>query len=49
MKKEYKAPIVEKLEFNYQNTVVASGLNLLGTTHEQWCHGPNSDESSDNA
>ena len=50
MKKIYEAPVAEKLEFDYTNVVAtSSGQPWLGTTHEQWCHGPNSDESSDNA
>ena len=50
MKKEYKAPIVEKLEFNYENTVVASGnQNLFGTVHEQWCHTGKTEETAEKA
>ena len=39
MRRRYEAPIAVKLEFDYPNTVVASGpLNLLGTSDQQWCH-----------
>ncbi len=32
MKKEYKAPVSEKIEFNYTHTVVASGPAEKGQT-----------------
>ena len=40
MKKAYENPVAEKIVFDYTNTVTASGggLNLLGTSDEQWCH-----------
>ena len=34
MKKEYKAPKVERMEFNYSDTVVASGCGNT-TTYSQ--------------
>lgn len=48
MKKAYETPIVEKLEFDYTNTVVASGpMNLFGTVDEQWCHRADADISKE--
>ena len=49
MKKAYETPIAEKLEFDYTNTVVASGpgQNLFSTSHEQWCHSAKTDTVDD--
>ncbi len=39
MKKEYKTPVSEKIEFDYTETVVASNnQQLFGTSDEPWCH-----------
>ena len=35
MKKEYESPEAVKLEFNYTNTVTASGGDTSGTVSEQ--------------
>ena len=41
MKKAYVSPVADKLEFDYTNVVATStGLGLLGTSDEQWCHKP---------
>ena len=38
MKKAYETPVAEKLEFDYTKVVASSGLNLFGTSDQQWCH-----------
>ena len=39
MRKPYVSPVAQKLEFDYTNVVATSaGLNLLGSSDEQWCH-----------
>ena len=35
MKEQYQAPTAEKIEFNYLNTVVASGNNDTDTVPEE--------------
>ncbi len=40
MKKTCEVPVVEKLEFDYKEIVVASNLNRQGSQTEQWCHKP---------
>ena len=49
MKKKYVSPVAEKLEFDYTQVVATSNgsQNSIGSTHEQWCHGPIA--SQDNA
>jgi hypothetical protein len=36
MKKEYEAPKVEKMDYDYTETVVASGTGLTDQASTQW-------------
>lgn len=39
MKKEYESPKAEKLEFNYADTVTASGGKCSGGIYRMYTHG----------
>ena len=45
MKKQYEQPVAEKLEFNYKETIVASGGLHEGANVNGCYHGANSKKS----
>ncbi len=47
MKKQYEQPVAEKLEFNYKETIVASGGLHDGANDNGCYHGANANRPND--